>query len=112
MLAHVLEWSEEMETLPNAGRLLLPSSEDDAVDRMNELLTPDVRAHCAPELLVGYGGPADEVMRLVDERHVDLVVLGIRRRNAIDRAVFGSTTQRLIRDGGCAVLTVRALETR
>jgi nucleotide-binding universal stress UspA family protein len=49
-------------------------------------------------------------MRLVDERHVDLVVLGIRRRNAIDRAVFGSTTQRPIRDGRCAVLTVDALE--
>lgn len=110
VLAHALEWSEEMETLPNAGRLLLPSSEDDAVDRMNELLTPDIRAHCALELLVGYGTPADEVMRLVHERHVDLVVVGIRRRNAIDRAVFGSTTQRLIRDGGCAVLTVRARE--
>ena len=110
VLAHALEWSEEMETLPNIGSSLLPSSEDDAVDRMNELLTADIRAHCAPELLVGYGSPADEVMRLVHERHVDLVVLGIRRRNAIDLAVFGSTTQRLIRDGGCAVLTVRALE--
>src|SRR4051812_35604235 len=49
------------------------------------------RGWCAAELLVGYGAPANGVTRLVHERHVDLVVLGIRRRNAIDLAVCGST---------------------
>jgi nucleotide-binding universal stress UspA family protein len=110
VLAHALEWSEEIEAPSKTGSSLLPSSEDDALDRMNELLTADIRANCAPELLVGYGAPADEVMRWVHDRHVDLVVLAIRRRNVVDRAVFGSTTQRLIRDGGCAVLTVSSLE--
>jgi nucleotide-binding universal stress UspA family protein len=109
VLAHALEWSEELETTPNTGRRLLPSSEDDAVARMNELLSDEVRIHCAPELVVRHGPAADEVLRVVHERDVDLVVLGIRRRNPIDLAVFGSTAQRLIRDGACAVLTVRNL---
>jgi nucleotide-binding universal stress UspA family protein len=69
-----------------------------------------MRVRDDPELIVGYGTPADEVLRFVHERHVGLVVLGIRRRNPIDLAVFGSTTQRLIRDGTCAVLTVRTHE--
>jgi nucleotide-binding universal stress UspA family protein len=51
-------------------------------------------------------------VRVVLERQVDLVVLGIRRRNPIDLAIFGSTTQELIRGGTCAVLTVRALDRR
>ena len=60
---------------------------------MNELLTPDIRAHCAPELFVGYGAPADEVMRLVDERHVDRVVVGIRRlTQSIERSLDNDTT--------------------
>jgi nucleotide-binding universal stress UspA family protein len=109
VLAHALEWSEELETTPNTSRLL-PSSEDDAIARMNELLTDEVRIRCAPELVVGDGLPADEVLPVVHERQVDLVVLGIRPRNPIDLAVFGSTAQRLIRDGACAVLTVRTLE--
>jgi nucleotide-binding universal stress UspA family protein len=109
LLAHALEWSEEMETLPDTSGSSLPSSEDDAIARMNELISSEIRAQCAPELLVGYGAPADEVMRFVHERHVDVVVVGIRDRNAIDMAVFGSTTQRLIRGGRCAVLTVRAV---
>jgi nucleotide-binding universal stress UspA family protein len=111
MLVHALEWLEETDTQPNTGRAL-PSAEDDAIARMNELLTDEVRADCTPELVVGYGPAADEVMRVVDERHVDLVVLGIRRRNPLDLAVFGSTAQQLIRGGACAVLTARTLESK
>ena len=76
----------------------------------NELVTADIRERCAPDIAIGYGDPADEVLRLVRDHHADLVVLGIRPRSAIDLAVFGSTTQRVIRDGRCAVLTVSARE--
>jgi nucleotide-binding universal stress UspA family protein len=107
VLAHALEWSEETETLPSSGRSFLPSAEDDARARLSELLTHEMRVRSDPELVVGYGMPADEVLRFVHERHVDLVVLGIRPRNPIDVAVFGSTTLRVLRDGSCVVLTVR-----
>lgn len=109
VLVHALEWSEETDTLPSTGRALLPSSEDDAIARMNELLTEEMHVRC-PQLVVRYGRAADEVQRVVHELTVDLVVLGVRRRNPIDRTVFGSTTQQLIRHGACPVLTVSTLE--
>jgi nucleotide-binding universal stress UspA family protein len=108
-LAHALEWSEETETLPMSSMPSLPSSEDDAIAGMKRLLAEDVRERWAPEFIVGYGPPAEELLRVANERHADLVVLGIRRRNPIDMAVFGSTAQRLIRDGAWPVLTVSAL---
>lgn len=77
---------------------------------MNRLLTVDMRERCAPEFVVGYGSPADELMRISHERDVDLLVLGRRRRNLVDVAVFGSTAQRFIRDSTCTVLTVGARE--
>lgn len=110
VLVHALEWSEETETLPGSSRSSLPSSEDDAIASMNDLLTDEMRRRCRPELVVGYGPAADQLQRLVHESDVDLVVLGVRRRNPIDRAVFGSTTQQLIRHGECAILTVRGAE--
>jgi nucleotide-binding universal stress UspA family protein len=109
LLAHALEWSEETEIDPRSGRSFLPSSEDDAVIRLNEMVTQEMHVRGDPELLVGYGTPAEEILRFVQDRHVDLVVLGVRRRNPIDLAVFGSTTQRLVRDAACAVLTVGTL---
>jgi nucleotide-binding universal stress UspA family protein len=115
VLSHVLEWSEEeeeKEATPGTGRSIFPSSEEDAMARLNELLTDEMRSRCAPSLSIGYGPPADEVLRLIHELKADLVVLGIRRRNPIDRAVFGSTTRRLIQESACAVLTVSASESR
>lgn len=107
VLVHVLEWSEEVDTLPNTS-MVLPSSEHDAIARMNELVSDEVRVRCAPELVVGYGSPADEVLRIAAERQVNLIVLGIRRRSPLDLAVFGSTAQQLIRHGTCALLTVHS----
>jgi nucleotide-binding universal stress UspA family protein len=37
---------------------------------------------------------------------MDLVVMGVRGRNGLDIALFGSTTQRVIQLGSCPVLAV------
>ena len=112
LLAHVLEWSEELDPLSSTQGHRLPTSEDDAVARLNELITDEMRTRCSPELAFGYGEPGDEILRLVQEHDADLCVLGITRRNPIDLAVFGSTARRVIRDSGRPVLTVGASKTR
>ena len=106
VMAHVLEWSEEPDTLPSPDAHGFPTSEDDAVARLDTLITSETRARCRPELAVGYGSPGDELLRLAAERSVDLIVLGVRRRNALDLALFGSTARRVLRDARCPVLTV------
>jgi nucleotide-binding universal stress UspA family protein len=40
------------------------------------------------------------------ETQVDMVVMGVRGRGALDLAVFGSTTYRVLQLGPCPVLTV------
>ena len=106
VVAHVLEWSEESDSLPSPDAHGFPTSEDDAVARLNTLITSEMRARCSPELAVGYGSPGDELLRLAKERGADLIVLGVRRRNALDLVLFGSTVRRVLRDAPCPVLTV------
>jgi nucleotide-binding universal stress UspA family protein len=106
VVAHVLEWLEESDSQPSHDAHGFPSSEDDAVARLNTLITSEMRACCSPELAVGYGSPGDELLRLAKERVADLIVLGVRRRNAVDLALFGSTVRRLLHDAPCPVLTV------
>ncbi len=74
--------------------------------RLNELITDEMRMRCSPQLALGYGEPGDELLRLLQEHDADMCVLSITRRNPIDLTVFGSTARRLIRNGGHPVLAV------
>jgi nucleotide-binding universal stress UspA family protein len=67
-----------------------------------------MRDRCTAEIVLRYGVAADEVLRVGRERRIDPVVLGIRRRNPIELAVFGSTIRRVIGDTRYPVLTVTA----
>jgi nucleotide-binding universal stress UspA family protein len=61
----------------------------------------------AIEVLVQVGIPADELVWVARERHVGLLVLGSHapsRFQILRRAVFGSTTRRVLRLAPCRVL--------
>jgi len=64
-------------------------------------LTP-TRTH----LEVRLGKAYQEILKFASEAHSDLIVTGVRGRNAVDLAVFGSTTYRVIQLGNVPVLTV------
>jgi nucleotide-binding universal stress UspA family protein len=53
------------------------------------------------------GQPYQEILEHATENQTDLIVLGVRGRNAINLALFGSTTYRVIQLGSCPVLVVR-----
>jgi nucleotide-binding universal stress UspA family protein len=109
VLLHALEWFDDEVEAPGPGGSThgFPTSEEDARQGLEELLTADARA-CDPELVVGHGSPAGEVLRIVRESDAGLIVLGVRGRSALDRTLFGSTAQRVVREAPCPVLTVRA----
>ncbi len=55
---------------------------------------------------VGVGKPYAEILRYAREITADLILLGVRGRNVLDLALFGSTTHRVIQQSSCPVLTV------
>jgi nucleotide-binding universal stress UspA family protein len=60
------------------------------------------------EETVASGKPHHEILRLAAERQADLIVLGIHGKNPVDRLLFGSTAEPVVRRASCPVLTVRA----
>jgi nucleotide-binding universal stress UspA family protein len=61
------------------------------------------------ETIVTTGKAYKEILRVATERQADLIVLGVHGRNALDRLVFGSTTEHVVRRATCPVLAVQAL---
>jgi len=56
------------------------------------------------------GKPSAEIIRFAREGDVDMIVLGTHGKGMLDQALFGSTTERVVRRAPCPVLTVRQAE--
>ena len=55
---------------------------------------------------VRIGKPYQQIIELAAETQTDTIVMGVRGRGAVDLAVFGSTTYRVLQLGPCPVLAV------
>jgi nucleotide-binding universal stress UspA family protein len=60
--------------------------------------------------LVIQGKPSAEIIRFAAENDIDVIVLGTHGKGMLDQALFGSTTERVVRRAPCPVLTVRMAE--
>jgi nucleotide-binding universal stress UspA family protein len=81
--------------------------EDDARQRLKDAVPEAVAAYCRVETMVSHGKPGREILRIAAEQQTDLIVVGVHGRGAADLMFFGSTTNHVVREATCPVLTVR-----
>ena len=113
---HVMTY--EMELTPNMSESLLAYShlnkeefrqacEDNSRELLKAAVPDTVRAYCTVETLLATGTPYREILRVAAEQRSDLIVMGAQGRGAVDLMFFGSTTQHVVRQATCPVLTLR-----
>jgi nucleotide-binding universal stress UspA family protein len=117
-LLHVIEWPWEEpppppfeELPPNEARKLADFRrllETTSQARLESLVAENVREECPWEGLIRHGKPYREVLAAAATCEADLIVMGVHGRNVVDLALFGSTTNHVVRSASCPVLTVRA----
>jgi nucleotide-binding universal stress UspA family protein len=74
---------------------------DDVVERLREW--PEIHAYAHVVL----GAASKEIVRIADETEADVIVVGTHGRRGLDRALFGSVAENVVRAAPCSVLTVR-----
>jgi nucleotide-binding universal stress UspA family protein/quercetin dioxygenase-like cupin family protein len=52
------------------------------------------------------GGPAEEILRLAEAAHCDLIVMGARGKSGLERFLTGSVAEVVLRKARCGVLVV------
>jgi nucleotide-binding universal stress UspA family protein len=53
------------------------------------------------------GDPAAEIVRVADDEHVDMIVLGSHGRSGLRRLLMGSVAEVVVRKAPCPVLTFK-----
>jgi len=69
-------------------------------------ISADARNWCSIQAEVRVGTPYQEIVKRALELQTDLIIMGVRGRGALDLALFGSTTHRVLQLGSCPVLAV------
>ena len=82
-----------------------------AEDRLGHYLECVARQHRSPDLpietVVLQAQPAEAILSYAESEEVDLIVMATHGRTGLRRWVYGSVTEKVLRQAGCAMLIVR-----
>jgi nucleotide-binding universal stress UspA family protein len=114
-VVHVIELPPDVsregdETVLAGPRYLrehVASAEEERRERLSDAIPDSVRAYCTVDTVLATGKPYREILHVAEEQKADLLIVGIHGRGPIDRLLFGSTAQHLVRLASCPVITIR-----
>jgi nucleotide-binding universal stress UspA family protein len=97
-LLHVLE--------ETAGEVDIENVIVKVLERLENQIPPEARIDGKVKAAVRIGQAYQQIIQFALESQTDLIIMGVRGRHALDLAVFGSTTYRVVQLGPCPVLVV------
>jgi nucleotide-binding universal stress UspA family protein len=116
-LVHVVEWPWEeppaprLQDLPPEQAAALAEYrryvEKAAGDRLRTLVPASLAGDVDVATEVVHGKAYVQILQVGARHRADLIVMGVHGRNVADVALFGSTTNQVVRRATCPVLTLR-----
>ena len=107
ILMSAVEWPFGEAVMSGAVAELQESIESNASEALTRLLPRPASDGPRAQAIVAVGKPSAAIIKVARARSVDLIVMGVSGRGALDVAILGSTTHHVIREGAWPVLTVR-----
>jgi len=87
----------------------IPEPDRTEVRRMTEAVRPTDPSVRYEHRLID-GSPAEEIVRLAEEEHVDMIVIGTHGRTGLKRLLMGSTAESVMRHAKCPVFIFKTAE--
>lgn len=78
-----------------------------AQDKVREFCEEHLKNQPEIKTAVVVGDPADQILKYISDQAVSLVILGTHGRRGVERAIFGSVTDRVLRLSPVPVMCIR-----
>jgi len=79
---------------------------DRCLDSLQELRSQAVEAGVDCEAILGSGNPTATILETISAKKIDLAIMGTSALHGLERIVFDSTTEAVLRKAPCPVLSV------
>jgi len=101
---HVSLFDDYTSAAPEAWAMMAESREKQARENARQL--NEQLAGIEHEVLISEGNVWEVVSRAIEQKQIDLIVLGTRGRTGLGKALLGSVAEQILRQAPCPVLTV------
>ena len=101
---HVNRFDDYTAAAPNAWAAMAEAAEKEKKEdasRLNEQLQG-----VEHEVVIGEGSIWEVISNLIEQKEIDLIVLGTRGRTGLGKVILGSVAEQILRQSPCPVLTV------
>ncbi len=108
-LAHVIEPSVSNELLKPDKALIAKIQQGlhhHLTEKLMAMVPEDARNWCRPQIRILEGHPYQELGGYAKTEDIDMIVLGVRGHGLVKTLFLGSTTDRVVREAPCPVLSV------
>jgi nucleotide-binding universal stress UspA family protein len=78
--------------------------------QLDDLVPPEATTWCDVKTQVEIGVPYRIILRILEDERVDLLVMNIHGKGMLDRALLGSTAERVVRVAPCPVMLIPPLK--
>lgn len=75
-------------------------------DELEKMIPPEARDWCEVSTQVATGTPLPAILKILNREHIDLLVMNIHGKGMLDRALLGSTAERVVRGAGIPVMLI------
>lgn len=84
---------------------------DGAEKRLYEFMDEYFRAFANTKTAVVAGDASEEIIKYIEDRHIDLVIMGTHGRKGLDKVIFGSVAERVVKTAPVPVMVVNPHKT-
>ena len=76
------------------------------IKKLQDMVPEEARNWCKPQTSLLNGHPYEELVKYAERNNIDMIVLGTRGHGLVKSLLVGSTTDRVVRNAPCPVLSV------
>jgi nucleotide-binding universal stress UspA family protein len=105
-LLHVIHDVAANDTGKYRESLIFPGMVEGVEEQLKDLVPAEATPWCDVSTQVEVGIPYRIILRVLEDQKIDLLVMNIHGKGMLDRALLGSTAERVVRIAPCPVMLI------